>query len=309
MSGFAPRLVHGYTRFWAGYPKAEPAPLHACEPLLECLLQYLDEGHRPILNCTPSGALELSRRAVQAGRSLSGVHFLLGAEPLSKARRDGIVASGAVPIPTYGTSEGGWIGAQFPGAEYADEVAVFRDAYAIIPFAESVPAEPAPDSQILLTNLRPAAPKVLINTGIGDSARISGYCPSEYAASLGYDLRLHHIRSFGKVTVFGSTFAMADLEVLLEEILPRHCGGGPGDYQLVEAEENGAARLILRVSPDLEGLQTNEIRKIFLRELEALQHFYGPMVRVLEKGPSLVIKREMPEVGPTGKLRPVITQQ
>jgi phenylacetate-coenzyme A ligase PaaK-like adenylate-forming protein len=305
--------VHGYTRFWAGYPKAEPAPLHDCEPLLECLLQYLDEGRRPILNCTPSGALELSRRAVRAGRSLRGVHFLLGAEPLSEARREGIVASGAVPIPTYGTSEGGWIGAQFPGAEHADEIAVFRDAYAVIPLPEDTSEESPPFSPILLTNLRPAAPKVLVNTGIGDSARISTYRPSEYAASLGYDLRLNHIRSFGKVTVFGSTFTLADLRILLEEILPRICGGGPSDYQLVETEEEeeeeGTARLILRVNPDVAGLHTDEIRRTFLRELEALQHFYGPMTRVLEQGPSLVIKRQKPTVGPTGKLSPVITQK
>jgi phenylacetate-coenzyme A ligase PaaK-like adenylate-forming protein len=306
---FRARLVHGYTRFWAGYPKPESAPLHACEPLLQCLLQYLEEGRRPILNCTPSGALELSRRAVRAGRSLHGVHFLLGAEPLSEARRAGIMASGAVAIPTYGTSEGGWIGAQFPGAEHADEVAVFRDAYAVIPQAGDTSNEGSEVSPILLTNLRPAAPKVLINTGIGDSARISTYRPSEYAASLGYDLRLHQIRSFGKVTVLGSTFAMADLRVLLEEILPRTCGGGPGDYQLLEAEEEGAARLILRVSPNATSLPSDAIRQAFLAELEALQHFYGPMTRILEQGPYLLINRQKPAVGPTGKLSPVIMQK
>lgn len=306
---FRARLVHGYTRLWAGYPKAELAPLHACEPLLQCLLQYLEEGRRPVLNCTPSGALELSLRAVRAGRSLRGVHFLLGAEPLSEARRAGIVASGAVPIPTYGTSEGGWIGAQFPRAEHADEVAVFRDAYAIIPSAEDTFDEPPTVSPLLLTNLRPAAPKVLINTGIGDSARISTYRPSEYAASLGYDLRLHQIRSFGKVTVFGSTFAMADLRILLEDILPRICGGGPGDFQLVETEEEGAARLILHVNPDVTGIHSDEIRQTFLAELEALQHFYGPMTRVLEQGSNLLIKRQKPTVGPTGKLSPVIMQK
>ena len=306
---FRARLVHGYTRFWAGYPKAEPAPLNACEPLLHCLLQYLEEGRRPILNCTPSGALELSRRAVRTGRSLRGVHFLLGAEPLSEARRAGIVASGAVPIPTYGTSEAGWIGAQFPGAEHADEVAVFRDAYAVIPLPEDNSDETHAVSPLLLTNLRPAAPKVLINTGIGDTARISTYRPSQYAESLGYDLCLHQIRSFGKVTVFGSTFAMADLRILLEDILPRTCGGGPGDYQLVETEEEGAARLILRVNPDVTGTHSDEIRQTFLAELEALQHFYGPMTQVLEQGPNLLIKRQKPTVGPTGKLSPVIMQK
>jgi phenylacetate-coenzyme A ligase PaaK-like adenylate-forming protein len=305
---FRARLVHGYTAFWAGYPKAEPAPLHACEPVLACLLDYLDQGRRPILNCTPSGALELSRRAIQAGRSLQGVYFLLGAEPLSDAREQIIAASGAVTIPTYGTSEGGWIGAQFPGAEHPDEVAIFRDAYAVTPFPQDPPESGHGFTPLLLTNLRPAAPKVLINTGIGDSAQISTYRPSDYAESLGYTVRLHRIRSFRKVTVFGSTFALTDLTILLEEILPRMCGGGATDYQLAESEENGISRLILRVNPSIRGMDDSEICRVFLRELEELQHFYKPMTWVLKNNASLVIKREKPTPGPSGKLSPVITQ-
>ena len=306
---FRSRLVHGYTRFWAGYPKPEPAPLHACEPLLECLWEYLDNGRSPILNCTPSGALELSHRSLQAGRSLKGVYFLLGAEPLSRARRDGIIASGATVIPTYGTSEGGWIGAQFPGAEHPDEVSVFRDAYAVISSEEheDVSGGQLSASPLLLTNLRPAAPKVLINTGIGDCGYLSDHCPSDYTESLGFSLRLHHIRSYRKVTALGATFALADLYFLLEEIMPKICGGGSTDYQLVESEENGAVRIILRVHPRVGGLDNDELRHVFTEQLGKLQHFYGPMTTVLKESSSLLVKREMPVTGPTGKLSPIIT--
>jgi phenylacetate-coenzyme A ligase PaaK-like adenylate-forming protein len=306
---FRARLVHGYTRFWAKYPKPELAPLHACEPLFECLWEYLDEGRLPILNCTPSGALELSRRSLKAGRSLKGVYFLLGAEPLSAARRDGIVASGATVIPTYGTSEGGWIGAQFPGVDHPDEVCIFRDAYAVIPSAEhkDVFDGKLSSTPLFLTNLRPAAPKVLINTGIGDCGYLSDHSPSDYTKSLGFTLRLHHIRSHRKVTAFGSTFALTDLTILLEEIMPHVCGGGPTDYQLIESEENGIVMIILRVHPRVGGLNNDELRRVFLEELEKLQHFYGPMTAVLEKSSSLVVKREVPVIGSTGKLSPIIT--
>jgi len=302
---FRARLVHGYTRLWAGYRKPEPAPLHDCEPVLRCLLDFTAQGKKPIINCTPSGALELSRRAVGRGVSLQGVHFLLGAEPLSPARKAGIVASGAITIPTYGTSEGGWIGAQFPGAEHADGISVFRDAYAIIAEPDEGLQDSAP---MLLTNLRPAGPKVLLNTGIGDSARFFEDTPSGYARSLGFTQYLHCIRSFRKVTVFGSTFALADLAVLLEDILPRHCGGGPGDYQLVETEEEGAAQLVLRVNPEIPAPKSDKIRRVFLSELEKMQHFYHPMTWVLEKTASLRVVREKPRTGPSGKLSPVITQ-
>jgi hypothetical protein len=40
------------------------------------------------------------------------------------------------------------------------------------------------------------------------------------AAAYGYDVRLHTIRSFRKVTVWGVTFAVADLEGIIEETLP-----------------------------------------------------------------------------------------
>ena len=194
---------------------------------------------------------------------------------------------------------------------FPDEVSIFRDAYAVFPSQEHRDASrrKLSPSPLLLTNLRPAAPKVLINTEIGDCGYLSDHCPSDYTESLGFSVRLHHIRSYRKVTAFGSTFALADLEYLLEEIMPKNCGGGPNDYQLIESEENGAARIMLRVHPRVGELDNDELRRVFTEELEKLQHFYGPMTAILRESSCVLVKREVPVIGPNGKLSRVITKK
>ncbi len=125
-------LLHRTLQFLTGLPAPEPAPLDRAPVVLRFLLRLLEKGDKPIVNTTPSAACRLARLAGDRGLSLSGVAFLLEAEPVTRVRRSIIECSGAAAIPTYGTSEAGWIGAQFPEAREADEVSVFRDAYAVI---------------------------------------------------------------------------------------------------------------------------------------------------------------------------------
>jgi hypothetical protein len=71
---------------------------------------------------------------------------------------------------------------------------VFRDAYAVI--ANPRPGTGAgPGHPLLFTSLRTAAPKVLLNAELGDSAVIEGDVGDRWAQAFGYDLRLHTIRS------------------------------------------------------------------------------------------------------------------
>jgi hypothetical protein len=106
-------------------------------------------------------------------------------------------------------------------------VHIFQDAYAVVPRSiGSVDArQPA---AMLLTGLRSASPKVLLNTDIGDSGVFeesrSGFAYEQY----GYSLRIHTIRSLGKITAWEVTFAVSDLYPLVEESLPQKCGGHIG---------------------------------------------------------------------------------
>jgi hypothetical protein len=294
-------VVHAIARRCAGYPKPEDAPLTEPGRVLDYLLQRLDGGARPVVNTSPSAAVLLARVAGDRGRSLAGVHFLLGAEPVTPARWHAIQASGAKAIPTYGTSETGWIGAQFPGVREPDTVHVFREAYAVIPRGDAEGSD-AGAQPLLFTNLRPAGPTVLINAEIGDSAVIETGGVEGPAAAYGYDVRLHTIRSFRKVTVWGVTFAVADLEGIIEETLPARFGGAVGDYQLIEQQDDGVPLLRLLVSPTIGLIDEQAMKDTLLREVARKRPIYGFMAEEIRMTDTLRIERRRPVVTERGKV-------
>lgn len=303
---FRSTMVHGLVRSIGGYSKPVPVPVDAPEVVGRYLLDLLEKGQKPLVNTAPSSAAQLSIDIQKRGRSLQGVTFLLGAEPVTKARRETIEACGALAAPTYGTSEGGWMGAQFAGAEFPDEVHIFRDAYAVI--ARDEPGdEDTTGVPILLTNLRRASPKVLINAEIGDTAIIASGANSPEASELGYDVRIHTIRSFRKITAWGITIAIADIYRVLEETLPRILGGTLQDYQLVEEQdENGLSSLRLLVGHRVGPVTDERLREVFLKEVSKMRPFYGFMTNLVSDAGALRIERREPIATNHGKVLPVL---
>jgi hypothetical protein len=221
-------------------------------------------------------------------------------------RRATIEACGAAVVPTYGTSECGWIGAQFPGARVADEVHLFRDAFAVVARDGTAEVE-QPGRPILFTNFRPGAPKVLLNAEIGDSAVIEDGPVTGLASELGYTVRLHTIRSFRKITAWGTTFAQADLYYVLEDALPRRFGGNLANYQLVEqSDARGLPRLILRVSPAIGPLTDEDLRSALLTEISRRKRYYGAMTALIAKTNAVTVERCDPVATARGKILPVL---
>ena len=300
--------VHSAIRFIGGFPRAEAAPVHQLDRVAEFLMEQLKSGQKPVVNTPPSAAAALSTEVQKQGASLQGVSFLLGAEPVTAARRKTIESSGARAIPTYGTTEAGWIGAQFPDDTIADEVRIFRDAYAVVSRSDGggLHAGPLP---LLFTNLRPAGPKVLINAELGDSGVLAGTECNDRAAEIGYDLRIHNIRSFRKVTAWGVTLALADLYTVLEEDMPRAFGAGVGDFQLIEEQnEKGISGLQLRVKPHVRA-SDSQLKKVFCREISGKRLYYRAMAEILNEAGALRIQRDNPIATPAGKTLPVILRR
>jgi hypothetical protein len=318
MQAFEHRLrsavVHGIARWAAGLARPEPAPVSRPEIVARYLLELLDRGELPVVNTSPSAAAALSLVAREQGRRLDGVAFVLGGEPVTAARKTTIEASGALAAATYGTSEGGWIAAQFPGAAVADEVHLFRDAYAVV----ARPSHAGPDTgltaddgsvPLLFTNLRRAGPKVLLNAELGDSGIIVAGAPDS-ASALGCDVSLHTIRSFRKITAWGMTFASRDLYPLLEDVLPTRFGGAVGDYQLVEDQDRqGVSSLRLLISPRVGAIDETLVREAFLHELGARRSQYGPMATLLHQADALRIERRNPVATARDKVLPVVPQR
>ena len=297
-------VVHGLTRLIAGYPAAEDAPLHEPRRVLDHLLGRAAEGTTPVVNTSPSGAAMLADTALERGATLENIHFLLGAEPVTLARWEKIRSAGASAISTYGTSECGFIGAQFPGEAEPDGVHVFREAWALLPGGRK--AEGPEGGEILFTCLRPAAPKVLINAGIGDSAVLENGCPGPPAERYGYDVRMHTIRSFGKVTVWGSTLAVTDLVDIIETQLPSRFGGALADYQLVEEQDaDGRPRLDLRIAPAVGPLDEAAVQEAFLQAVARRRSGYRRMAEEIRSTGTLKVVRQTPVLTSRGKVLPV----
>jgi hypothetical protein len=266
-------LVHGAARHAAGFPRPEFVTARDSARVGEYLAHMARAGRTPCVNCSASDAIRVCLAMTERGVSLNGVRFLLGYEPVTRARRQAIEATGARVAMTYGFSEGGTVGQQCPRPEAPDDVHVATDAFAVIQRARPVDDESR--RALLMTALRPMSPKVMLNAEIGDQAVMEHRACGCVFGGLGYDQHLHTIRSFAKLTGTGVTFLGADIFPILEEALPRKFGGAIGDYQLIEEESaNGLPRYSLLVNPGVGPVNERALIGVFLEELGAAKLQY-----------------------------------
>jgi hypothetical protein len=298
----AARYVHAVARRVAGFAPPQPVSPDDLGPVARCLAALAADGRHPAVNTSPGLATRTSLAAQDAGLTLSGVTFMLGAEPLTAARKASIEASGARATVTYGFSEGGNVGSQCAAPAAIDDVHVSLDAYSVLARERTLP-DGTPVSALRLTSLRTATPKVLLNTEIGDHAVLEDRACGCRFDALGYTRHLHTIRSFGKLTGDGVTFIGADVLRLLEETLPRQFGGSSADYQLVEeATADGVPRYALRVSPTVGPLDERAVAAAFLARLAGLRPPYRFMVDQWTRAGALRVVRASPEAGARGKV-------
>lgn len=286
--------VHGLSRLAGNFPTPERVPFASPGPVLDTLLAMLARGQRPCVNTAPSAATSLALLARERGVALRGVVFLLGAEPLTEARRATIAASAARTAVLYGSSEAPWIGAQCRTPASADAVHLLRDGYAALAGATGA---------LLLTSLRRAVPRVLINADIGDRATLRDdvRCGCVYDG-LGCTQQLAAVRSTDKITELGVTFAVSDVQFVLEDVLPRRLGGAAGDYQLVEEHEpSGLPRYTVRVHPRLEVSEAG-IAETFLAELARVERAYGFMAETWRRAGVVRVRRAPALIAPSGKI-------
>lgn len=296
--------VHTLVRWAADFPRSEFVPISEAWRIGEYLLKLGQEGLKPCVNTSPSEAIRICLAMQDRGYSLRNVTFLLGSEPLTPTRRETIEASGAKAVPTYGFSEGGSVGSQCPNAMVADDIHISLDAYAVIQHARHLSDGGTVDA-LLLTALRPACPKVLFNTEIGDYAVLETKPCGCLFDELGYFQHLHTIRSFEKLTGMGVTFVGADLFHLLEKVFPQRFGGAVGDYQLVEEQEaNGSPRYTLLVSPEVGPVNEEILIAAFLEELSKLRGAYRLMANLWAQSKILQVKRSHPLSTARGKIFP-----
>ena len=103
------------------------------------------------------------------------------------------------------------------------------------------------------------------------------------------------------------TFHDVDVIRVLEETLPARFGGGPNDYQLVEAvARDGRPRLILRVHPRVPARPLEELAQGFLEAVSSQGPTERLMGQVWREGHVVEVIREEPVASAGGKILHVI---
>ena len=254
---------------WLGgvrLPRPRYVPLDDPRVIVKWMRSVLQDGGTPHLVTFASPAVRICQTALEAGVDLAGAQFTVGGEPFTPRRLATIQAAGAVAVPRYASVECGAIGVGCVQPDAADSVHVVSDLLAMI---QAGPGGPLPSRALLITALSATAPLRLLNVSLGDQAIVAGHPCGCVLERLGWEMRLHTIRSFEKLTAGGMTFHDADVVPILEEILPARFGGMPADYQIVETEgEAGQPIVTVLAHPRLGPLDPAALVDAFLAALD-----------------------------------------
>jgi hypothetical protein len=284
---------------------SRPLPVPQWTPPTDALrvARWVAESGPGVVFSTPSSGVRVCEAAREAGLDLTGAFFSFGGEAYTEAKDRTIRSVGARAESSYYVSElGGPLALGCPAGAAVDHAHLATDRVAVID-EERTLADGRVVRPLLVTTISPLTPQVALNLEIGDSAvhgRATCGCPF---AQAGLAHTLHTIRSYEKLSTEGMHFVGPHLVALLEDVLPGRFGGGPTDYQLVEAEdERGRSRVLLAVAPRLGRLDEAAVAATALAFLRAEGPAERMMADIWASGGTLTVVRREPEVSRVGKV-------
>lgn len=290
------------TARWVGakLPRPESVRLEEAEIVAEWALEALARHGRCGVKTMLSRALRVALAAEERGFDLTGLTISGGGEPPTPAKARAITRTGARLISNYHFQEAGAIGKMCMNAAEVGDQHLMQDHLALIPRRREVPGFDLEIDAFCFTTLLPSARTLMLNVETDDYGVIEQRdcgCPWQ---QLGLHTHLREVRSFRKMTGEGLTLIGTELVHILEEVLPRHFGGGPLDYQLLEEEdERGFTRVSVIVSPKVGKVSDEAIVNGVLDALEA-----GNRALWEQAGSLRVLRREPIWTG-RGKLMPL----
>lgn len=285
-------------------PRPEHVPVDDPRPIARWMRAELGAGRTPHLHAYTSAIVRLCQAARSEGIDLVGAQFTCVGEPSTAARLVAIRALGVSAWPRYAALECGPVGFGCLEPAVPDDLHLFHDRLAAIQSPPGSTPAGLPADALLFTSLRPtSAPLTLLNVSLGDRAIVTERrcgCP---LGALGWAGHLHDVRSFEKLTAGGMTFFDSDVIRVLEEVLPARFGGGPSDYQLVEAEaRDGRPRLTLVVRPDVGPVDPDAVTRAFLDALGSGAGAERVMSLAWRGADLLRVERRAPATTATGKI-------
>ncbi len=299
-------IVLAGRRYGPGFPGPEFTDIADIGRIIDWMSEKKREGATCCLKTSASSACRIASVAQERGLSLEGTKFLIGGEPFTDAKRDAIEQVGAKAIPRYSFGEGGSVGLGCVSPLYTDEVHVSEHRLALIEQPRPLPGDGPPIHPLLFTTFAPHEVRLLLNVENGDYAVSENRNCGCALEKLGFNLHLHHIRSFEKFTSEGMNYFYGDLSELFEKLLPAEFGGGPGDYQLVEEEDGRRqTRLTVRVHPGVEDLDEERLLSRLRAALSQGSRGNRFMAQLWQDARTFRVVREAPHAGIRGKILPL----
>ncbi len=309
--GLSPRYRLGASAMRLGSVLARvplPGPTHAPlddpMPIVRWIAAVLRSGDVPHVWGFSSSALLICQAAADAAIDIGGARFTAGGEPTTAARRAAVEATGAVVLPRMGATETDILSYACAAPLAADDMHFFHDRHALIQPGPNAAATGLPAEAMVLTSLLASAPIRLLNVCMGDQARLVRRecgCPMERH---GWNLHIHDVRSFEKLTAGGITLLDVDVVRVLEEVLPARFGGSPTDYQLLELLDGAHARprVQLLVDPSVGPLDPVAVADAFLNAVGGGDSGEKLMELQWRGGKVLEVVRERPHRTSSGKI-------
>ncbi|MFC1992423.1 hypothetical protein ACFLV3_01250 [Chloroflexota bacterium] len=315
MSGFKPSLKNRIgtnyivyvARFWGTkLPLPEYVKTDEAWRVAQWIADAINEQGGCYVHTNPSKAVATCQAAKERGVDVASAKFCIGAEPITKMKRQEIESTGASVCPRYVFTEGGYVGLGCFHPSAPDDVHFFKDSLALVQHKRKVHGAGLEVDAFLFTSLLLSAPKILLNVEIGDYGIIeSRSCGCKFE-ELGLTDHIHGIRSFDKLTSHGMTFWGIDLIRIIEEVLPAKFGGTSIDYQMFEEEdEKGHTHMSIIVRPEVGEIDETGLIKTILTEISKGDDTYRMMADVWSQAKILRVKRMRPLDTVGGKLLPL----
>jgi hypothetical protein len=295
-------ILYGSRLWGASLAKPEFVPLGEARRVAEWMAATKTRYGGCSLTCFVSPAVRVCQAAVKHGLDIEGTRFFAGGEPLTEAKRREIESAGASVTPIYAISEVGRIGTGCSRGSEVDDMHFLHDSTAIVRREHELPRGGGSIESFLFTTLLPSTPKVMLNVEMGDTAVLETRECDCIFGQLGLNQRIHHVRSFTKLTGIGMSVVLTDFVRILETVLPRKYGGASTDYQLLEEEDvQGDTRLNLVISPEVGELDDEGVIQTVLDELSNTVHAGRLAAGLWEQAQTLRVRRVHPTSLPSGK--------
>jgi hypothetical protein len=299
-------LARAARRFGPGFPKPEFIETTEIDRIVHWVADNQRQNHQCCITTAASNAARIARVASRLGISLAGTKFIVSGEPFTKAKQEVIEKAGARATPRYAYGGSVNIGFGCANPVYTDEIHVNKHLVALFPNPRSRENGGLTLHPLLCTTLHPSVPRLLFNVENGDYGCLTERNCGCALEEVGLSLHLHQIRSFEKLTSEGMNYFYCEFFELMEEVLPAEFGGGPGDYQLVEEEDDQSqTRLTLLVHPDVSDVNENRLLARLKEVLAQGSRNNRFMSNVWQDSGTLRIRREIPHCSGRGKILPL----